>query len=69
MNEPLVQCVPNFSEGRDSSVIAQITAAIVSVDGVLLLDVDPGKATPDPFALARAEHPNPLAREKGIFPG
>ena len=41
----LVECVPNFSEGRDSSVIQKITAEIAKVDGVLLLDVDPGKAT------------------------
>ncbi len=42
---PLVECVPNFSEGRDEAVLAQITAAIEAVDGVKLLDVDPGKAT------------------------
>jgi len=41
----LVECVPNFSEGRDSAVIKQITDAIASVEGVMLLDVDPGKAT------------------------
>ncbi len=41
----LVECVPNFSEGRDPAVIQQITAAISSVEGVMLLDVDPGKAT------------------------
>jgi glutamate formiminotransferase/formiminotetrahydrofolate cyclodeaminase len=45
MTEPLIECVPNFSEGRDPAVIAQITRAIESVEGVLLLDVDPGKAT------------------------
>jgi len=42
---PLVECVPNFSEGRDLAVIAEITAAIEAVDGVSLLDVDPGAAT------------------------
>ena len=42
---PLVECVPNFSEGRDSAVIADITATIETVDGARLLDVDPGKAT------------------------
>ncbi len=42
---PLVECVPNFSEGRDEATIAQITAEIGTVDGVKLLDVDPGKAT------------------------
>lgn len=41
----LIECVPNFSEGRDSSIIQKITAEIEKVDGVLLLDVDPGKAT------------------------
>ncbi len=41
----LVECVPNFSEGRDMSVIKQITDAIGAVEGVRLLDVDPGKAT------------------------
>lgn len=41
----LVECVPNFSEGRDMSVIKQITDAVESVDGVLLLNVDPGEAT------------------------
>lgn len=41
----LVECVPNFSEGRDPAVIAEITAAITAVPGVSLLDVDPGKAT------------------------
>lgn len=42
---PLIECVPNFSEGRDMTVIKQITDAIESVDGVKLLDVDPGAAT------------------------
>ena len=41
----LVECVPNFSEGRDLSVIESITAEIVGVEGVELLDVDPGAAT------------------------
>jgi glutamate formiminotransferase / formiminotetrahydrofolate cyclodeaminase len=41
----IIECVPNFSEGRDMSVIKQITDAIESVDGVKLLDVDPGKDT------------------------
>ena len=41
----LIECVPNFSEGRDMSIINQITAEIESVEGVKLLDVDPGKAT------------------------
>jgi glutamate formiminotransferase/formiminotetrahydrofolate cyclodeaminase len=41
----LLECVPNFSEGRDAAVIQQITEAIESVEGVRLLDVDAGKAT------------------------
>lgn len=41
----LIECVPNFSEGRDLNIIRQITDAIESVDGVKLLNVDPGKAT------------------------
>ena len=41
----LVECVPNFSEGRDQKIIKQITDAIESVDGVKLLDVDPGATT------------------------
>lgn len=42
---PLVECVPNFSEGRNQKVIDAIAEAIRSVDGVTLLDVDPGKST------------------------
>jgi len=41
----LIECVPNFSEGNDLNMIKQITDAIESVEGVLLLNVDPGKAT------------------------
>lgn len=41
----IIECVPNFSEGRDMQIIRQITDAISSVEGVTLLDVDPGKAT------------------------
>src|SRR5665811_1520706 len=41
----LIECVPNFSEGRDPVVIDAITATIAAVDGVALLDVDPGMAT------------------------
>ncbi len=44
MNQ-LIECVPNFSEGRDMSIIKQITDEIESVEGVKLLNVDPGKAT------------------------
>jgi glutamate formiminotransferase / formiminotetrahydrofolate cyclodeaminase len=41
----LIECVPNFSEGRDLNIIKQITDQIETVEGVRLLDVDPGKAT------------------------
>ena len=41
----LIECVPNFSEGRDMNVIKTITDEIEKVEGVKLLDVDPGAAT------------------------
>ena len=41
----IIECVPNFSEGRDMAVIQQITDQIKTVEGVRLLDVDPGAAT------------------------
>ncbi len=41
----LIECVPNFSEGRDMNVIGQITAVIEGVEGIKLLDVDPGATT------------------------
>jgi glutamate formiminotransferase/formiminotetrahydrofolate cyclodeaminase len=65
--QKLIECVPNFSEGRDENVIRQITDAIESVDGVSLLDVDPGASTnrevmvfvgdpdPDGSGLSRSE--------------
>src|SRR4051794_37031621 len=43
--QKVIECVPNFSEGRDLEVIRQITDAIQSVDGAFLLDVDPGATT------------------------
>src|ERR1700719_2173242 len=43
--QKLIECVPNFSEGRDQSIIRQIADAIESVEGVSLLDVDPGAST------------------------
>ncbi len=45
MEKRIIECVPNFSEGRDKAVIAQITSAIESAADVKLLDVDPGEAT------------------------
>ena len=44
MNQ-LIECVPNFSEGNDMNIINQITAVIEAVEGVKVIDVDPGKAT------------------------
>ena len=41
----LIECVPNFSEGCNMDVIQQITDEIESIEGVKLLNVDPGKAT------------------------
>jgi glutamate formiminotransferase/formiminotetrahydrofolate cyclodeaminase len=41
----IIECVPNFSEGRDMELIRQITDRVEEVEGVMLLDVDPGKAT------------------------
>lgn len=41
----IIECVPNFSEGRDMAVIQQITDQIKTIEGVKLLDVDPGAAT------------------------
>jgi len=45
MDKKIIECVPNFSEGRDMGIIKQITDVIESVEGVKLLDVDPGKDT------------------------
>lgn len=45
MEKKIIECVPNFSEGRNPVVIKSITDAIESVKGVRLLDVDPGEAT------------------------
>jgi glutamate formiminotransferase/formiminotetrahydrofolate cyclodeaminase len=43
--QKIIECVPNFSEGRNSAIIEQITDEIKKIDGVILLDVDPGKDT------------------------
>ena len=45
MEKQLIECVPNFSEGRNMTIINQITDVIKAVKGVKLLDVDPGEAT------------------------
>ena len=41
----IIECVPNISEGRDMNIINQVTAEIEKVEGVKLLDVDPGATT------------------------
>lgn len=41
----LIECVPNISEGRDENIIRQVTDQVETVEGVRLIDVDPGKAT------------------------
>ena len=45
MEKRIVECVPNFSEGRDMNIIKDITSTIEKAGGVKLLDVDPGEAT------------------------
>jgi len=45
MQQQLIECVPNISEGRDSSKIHAIAKVVETVEGVKLLDIDPGKAT------------------------
>lgn len=45
MQKQLIECVPNISEGRDSKIIDTIAQTVETVEGVKLLDVDPGKAT------------------------
>ena len=45
MQKRIIECVPNFSEGRNAETIKQITDSIEAVKGVKLLDVDPGEAT------------------------
>ncbi len=45
MNQPIIECVPNISEGRRPEVIKAVSEVVKTVEGVSLLDVDPGKAT------------------------
>ena len=45
MQKQLIECVPNISEGRDSKIIETVSQIVETVEGVKLLDVDPGKAT------------------------
>jgi glutamate formiminotransferase / formiminotetrahydrofolate cyclodeaminase len=80
----LVECVPNFSEGRNQKVLDAIAESIRGVEGVELLDVDPGKSTnrtvftfvgePDPVleaafqAIARAAALIDMSKHKGAHP-
>ncbi|MCC7331068.1 MAG: glutamate formimidoyltransferase [Flavobacteriales bacterium] len=45
MEKQLIECVPNISEGRDTAKISAITEVVEKIEGIKLLDVDPGKAT------------------------
>ena len=45
MQKQLIECAPNISEGRDSKIIETVSQIVETVEGVKLLDVDPGKAT------------------------
>ena len=45
MKQQLIECVPNISEGRDLKKINTIANVVTEVEGVKLLDIDPGKAT------------------------
>src|SRR6185369_3282307 len=55
----IIECVPNFSEGNDLTIIKQITDEIESVEGVRLLNVDPGKAT-NRTVVTMVGHPEPV---------
>jgi len=80
----LLQCVPNFSEGRDLSIINRIVEEITNVEGVKVIDIDPGKATnrtvitfvgaPDPVceaafrAVRKAAELIDMSKHKGEHP-
>ena len=63
----LVECVPNFSEGRDRGVIDAIVAAIASVEGTHVLDVDPGRDTHRTVVTFVAGATEALARTLGVM--
>src|ERR1041385_3854138 len=56
---PIIECVPNFSEGNDLDLIKKITDEIESVRGLRLLNVDPGKAT-NRTVVTFVGHPEPV---------
>ena len=62
----IIECVPNFSEGRDMAVIKQITDVIESVEGIKLLDVDPGAAT-NRTVVTFVGEPEPVCTFEGTF--
>ena len=80
----LIECVPNFSEGNDMHIINQITDAMKTVEGISVIDVDPGKATnrtvvtmvgePEPIceaafrAVKKAAELIDMAKHKGAHP-
>ena len=66
MAQQLIECVPNFSEGNDLNIIKQITNEIEKVDGVRLLNVDPGKATNRTVVTIVGE---PAKRNRSRLPG
>lgn len=84
MQKRIIECVPNFSEGRDPAVLEQLSGVIRQVEGVLLLDVDPGKAThrtvftfvgePEPvieaafLAIKKASEIIDMSRHQGAHP-
>ena len=78
MSRALVECVPNFSEGRDPQKIEQILEAARQVEGVKVLDVDPGEETnrtvvtllgaPEPIAEAAFQGAAPLAHNAFKLP-
>ncbi|MDF1514814.1 MAG: glutamate formimidoyltransferase [Anaerolineae bacterium] len=59
--EPLIECVPNFSEGRNMSIIQTITREIDRIEGVTLLHVDPG-ASANRTVVTFIGHPEPIAQ-------
>lgn len=84
MKKQLIECVPNFSEGNDMHIIGQITDAMKTVEGVSVIDIDPGKATnrtvvtmvgePEPVceaafrAVKKAAELIDMAKHKGAHP-
>ena len=58
----LIECVPNFSEGNDMHIIDQITDAMKTVEGISVIDVDPGKAT-NRTVVTMVENPNRFVKQ------